>query len=836
MHTSDIKNSNQPLDPQRDYSKSALQQQTLGQSKNIISTLAALPNKQFASGSYDKYIQIWDVESGLRVRSWLAHDQEISALVALKNGFLVSGSYDGIIKVWDPDNGNCMQSWQAHNKHISSIVILDNDQIATGSYDGTIKIWNPLNGQLLGPVLDQKHPVTALALFNKKFLISGSNHGLIKYWQLETRQCIKNIDAHNHKISSFAVLADEQFASGSLDSTIKIWQWDSGKCLRILPNSSWVIALQVLDEKYLANSLQDATIKIWNIETGECINNLSAHQQIVLGLILLSEGRLISCSADGTIKLWQFPLRTIPQEQFEIPHLSLPSTPPKQIPLQEPISSERLTLSVISPAVTERAASAESPTKNASTSAPSLNTLSPTSVMNLDPRHEKAQKYLAAGFLGKALKVYQKLAEKNDVVATQKVNEIKKLLQQFKQSHTSDASTFSKISAVNKIITSPSAHIPETALQRIPAKLSEPFVTPITPWLKFNEEIRSFTLLNNEQLVSASPHEIFIMDLLHNRCSYIFHDEQEINCLFISPAGRIVSGSGKYIKLWDLTKKKCMKILAGHNKPIWALTGLPKGLLVSGAQDNLIKIWQPGNQQNSFIRDLVGHTNWITCLTALRDARLVSGSMDCTIKIWQPDTGVCISTLTEHESYIFTLTALPDGRFASGSNDNTIKIWHPDSKRSLLTLKGHTACVQVLAVVAKDVLASASYDNTIKLWDLNTGHCLKTIPAHRAPIRALTIWRNDTLISGSLDCIIHFWKILLQYSPEQQQIVTPLRPPTTPAALVGKFSGSPLTNTSANDSERNAVAIQRHDDVNMADEGEEALASNLEGKVSLKRS
>ena len=73
---------------------------------------------------------------------------------------------------------------------------------------------------------------------------------------------------------------------------------------------------------------------------------------------------------------------------------------------------------------------------------------------------------------------------------------------------------------------------------------------------------------------------------------------------------------------------------------------------------------------------LTGHTSDVNALTVLSDGSLVSGSDDNTIKIWDIKNGQTIKTLTGHTDSVYALTVLPDGSLASGSYDNTIKIWY----------------------------------------------------------------------------------------------------------------------------------------------------------------
>ena len=93
---------------------------------------------------------------------------------------------------------------------------------------------------------------------------------------------------------------------------------------------------------------------------------------------------------------------------------------------------------------------------------------------------------------------------------------------------------------------------------------------------------------------------------------------------------------------------------------------------------------------------LEGHTRTVRCLQALPDGRIVSGSEDNTLRIWTERgrdernniLGAAIRWLTKrepkkwssellagHTAGVWGLQALPGGQIVSGSADGTIRIW-----------------------------------------------------------------------------------------------------------------------------------------------------------------
>jgi WD40 repeat protein len=58
------------------------------------------------SGSDDKTIKLWNVETGQEIRTLKGHDNYVTSVNFSPDGkTLVSGSYDNTIKLWNGNNG-----------------------------------------------------------------------------------------------------------------------------------------------------------------------------------------------------------------------------------------------------------------------------------------------------------------------------------------------------------------------------------------------------------------------------------------------------------------------------------------------------------------------------------------------------------------------------------------------------------------------------------------------------------------------------------------------------------------------------------------------------------
>ena len=109
---------------------------------------------------------------------------------------------------------------------------------------------------------------------------------------------------------------------------------------------------------------------------------------------------------------------------------------------------------------------------------------------------------------------------------------------------------------------------------------------------------------------------------------------------------------------------------------------------------------------------------------------LVSGSDDNRIKLWDIKTKENITTLEGHTAGFHSVVFSPDGRtLASGSSNRTVKLWDVATESNFATLEGHLSWISSVSFSSDGViLASAGgWDNTINLWDVTTGASFATL-------------------------------------------------------------------------------------------------------------
>ncbi|ETS77183.1 hypothetical protein PFICI_11057 [Pestalotiopsis fici W106-1] len=155
-----------------------------------ISSVAFSPDcLQVVSGS-SRSVQVWDIATGQRARSYKTSDHVNVVTFSPDGGRVVAGS--DTFQIWD----NFLHDYESlHEGHEKEVIKLDLSpdlsQIASSSDDGTVKIWDSASGDCVRTFIGHDGQ-TGCIFFSPdgKKIASGSSDNTIRIWDITSNNCI----------------------------------------------------------------------------------------------------------------------------------------------------------------------------------------------------------------------------------------------------------------------------------------------------------------------------------------------------------------------------------------------------------------------------------------------------------------------------------------------------------------------------------------------------------------------------------------------------------------------------------------------------------------------
>ena len=234
--------------------------------------------------------------------------------------WFASGGNDGLLRVYNGQTGDCALTLDGHTDYVRALELISSDEddhlltLASGSGDRSIKIWSlsgkPVSrGHCLRTLVGHDKGVWALkSLRRGDRLVSGSQDSTVRVWQVATGASLLTLQGHSGAVNCLELLNTrlDTIASGSADHTVRVWNANSGECVRkLVGHVNSVVALALVDEERLVSASADSTIRVWRWMTnGACMITLSEHPGAITAMTLLGGGMLATGSSVASVKIW----------------------------------------------------------------------------------------------------------------------------------------------------------------------------------------------------------------------------------------------------------------------------------------------------------------------------------------------------------------------------------------------------------------------------------------------------------------------------------------------------------------------------------------------------
>ncbi|MCG9134117.1 PD40 domain-containing protein [Candidatus Poribacteria bacterium] len=284
-------------------------------------------NTLLASGSSDRTVKLWDVETQTNIATLKGHTTAVFSIAFSPNGMLLaSAGFDGTVKLWDVNVHTNVATLEGHTNGGTSVAFSpDGTTLAAGESDGIIKLWDVethrniatfggYDAATLAAIVEaetERYWVTPVSFLSNTTVASGSGDR-IKLWDVTTEKNIATFEVPGDLVWSMSCSPDgTTLAAGTYNALVQLWDVATGANTTTFPSvavrSAWFVPPPAIsfspDGAQLA--FTSTGVALWNIETGTQTNRLTGHTRVVRAVSFSPDGSMFASGAqDNTVRLW----------------------------------------------------------------------------------------------------------------------------------------------------------------------------------------------------------------------------------------------------------------------------------------------------------------------------------------------------------------------------------------------------------------------------------------------------------------------------------------------------------------------------------------------------
>jgi WD40 repeat protein len=234
-------------------------------------------------------------------------------------------------------------------------------------------------------------------------------------------------------------------------------------------------------------------------------------------------------------------------------------------------------------------------------------------------------------------------------------------------------------------------------------------------------------------------------------------DGAGIMAMAIVPDGRVIAGSADgRLRVWELSSGHITMTLSGDSSLVTSLASAGSGQVISRSTDGNLRVWDLSTGK---AKTLSGLAKGVTSLAMEGDCRIITGSTDGTLRVWHVSSGQEVRRLASHSDSVTAVSNIGQGHIVSSSKDHTLKIWDLSIDQESETQKGHGSGVSSLAVTGDNRVVTGATDGTLRAWNLSTGEQLGTHDIDGGWVRALVMVRDSDVAVGCQDGSVRVWDL-----------------------------------------------------------------------------
>ncbi|KAH7918575.1 WD40 repeat-like protein [Leucogyrophana mollusca] len=251
-----------------------------GHTDSVMSVAHFPDGRHIASGSSDKTIRIWNIESGKQQGEASQHHSAVKAIAMAPDGGKIAGRVVGGLIVWDVVRQKRLREVETDSNSEQSAYALmvafspDGRCIATASSaSNSIQLWDVDTGSPVREIEQHVDRVWCLSFSpDGARIATRSAEGSFQVLDISTGKTVVGpAYSHNGVVNSLVYSPNGRLLiTASDDSTIRAWNTATGREVgrpMLVPRSLIQCIAISADGKRIASASSDPRVRLWNLET-----------------------------------------------------------------------------------------------------------------------------------------------------------------------------------------------------------------------------------------------------------------------------------------------------------------------------------------------------------------------------------------------------------------------------------------------------------------------------------------------------------------------------------------------------------------------------------------
>ena len=199
-----------------------------GHTNRVYSIVFSPDGERIVSASSDHTVRIWDALSGKEIRKLNAGDVAYSVAFSSDGKQIASAPGDGnsnIVQIWDVESGEKIRSFEGRLYHMYFAVFSpDGKRIVSASDDKTVRIWDAATGEEIFWFEGHKYEVTSVAFSpDGKLVVSVDGYYHVYIWDAESGAVFQKSELSWNAVS---FSPDAKLLVSCYDKDVIIWEFE----------------------------------------------------------------------------------------------------------------------------------------------------------------------------------------------------------------------------------------------------------------------------------------------------------------------------------------------------------------------------------------------------------------------------------------------------------------------------------------------------------------------------------------------------------------------------------------------------------------------------------